>query len=137
MGIVPVWHGLHLHDVCVKKQTAHDAFFFEGGDHNNIEQQAGDLFFDRLSHFLQHLEETPISDKLARQSEASLERLPPDAPRLSGSGHGTSLSEVSREASREIPREPRAPASAPNPARAPSGSSLTEAPDTTERRAPL
>jgi len=78
--IVPVWHGLDLHEICVKKKIAHDAYFFEGGDHNNLETQAGDAFFDQVQRFLQHLEESPISQNLAKQAEASLARLPPDPP---------------------------------------------------------
>lgn len=99
--IVPVWHGLHLHDICVKKQTAHDAFFFEGGDHNNLEQQAGDAFFDRLQQFLQSLEETPISEKLSQQAAESVQRLPPDPPRVSSQ---TSLAAPSSSPSAEVTR---------------------------------
>lgn len=70
--IVPVWHGQGLYEVCKKKGTAYDAYVVEGADHNNLEVQAGDAFYDRLQRFLQHLEHTPVSEKLSRQAENSL-----------------------------------------------------------------
>lgn len=70
--IVPVWHGQDLHNTCKKKGTAYDAFIIEGADHNNLETQAGDAFFERFSRFLTHLEESPVSDLLARQAQNAL-----------------------------------------------------------------
>lgn len=67
--IVPVWHGQALHEICVKKGTAYEPYVLEGGDHNNLEMQAGDAFLVRISAFLQHLKQTPISEKLQRQAE--------------------------------------------------------------------
>mmetsp|Transcript_51550 Transcript_51550/g.116003 ORF Transcript_51550/g.116003 Transcript_51550/m.116003 type:complete len:261 (+) Transcript_51550:82-864(+) len=69
--IVPVWHGQGLYDICNKKGTAYDAYVVDGADHNNLEVQAGDVFYERLSRFLEHLEQTPISDELQRQAENS------------------------------------------------------------------
>lgn len=67
--IVPCWHGQGLYEVCVKKGTAYGAYVVEGGDHNNLESQAGDAFFTHFQKFLQHLEENPVSEKLRRQAE--------------------------------------------------------------------
>jgi len=69
--IVPVWHGQALYEVCKKKGTAYDAFIVEGGDHNSLEQQAGDAFYDRLGRFLAHLEQNEPSDKLLQQAAES------------------------------------------------------------------
>eukprot|EP00933_Yihiella_yeosuensis_P074451 TRINITY_DN8338_c0_g2_i1.p1 TRINITY_DN8338_c0_g2~~TRINITY_DN8338_c0_g2_i1.p1 ORF type:complete len:261 (+),score=24.50 TRINITY_DN8338_c0_g2_i1:196-978(+) len=66
--IVPVWHGQALHEGCVKKGIAYDAFVVEGGDHNNLENQAGDIFYERLARFLHHLESTPVSEGLQQQA---------------------------------------------------------------------
>mmetsp|Transcript_97946 Transcript_97946/g.277055 ORF Transcript_97946/g.277055 Transcript_97946/m.277055 type:complete len:268 (+) Transcript_97946:43-846(+) len=73
--IVPVWHGQGLYDACRRKGIAYDAFVVEGGDHNHLEEQAGDAFFERFQRFLTHLHETPVSDMLRHQSET--QRLPP------------------------------------------------------------
>eukprot|EP00928_Gymnodinium_smaydae_P011763 TRINITY_DN14309_c0_g1_i1.p1 TRINITY_DN14309_c0_g1~~TRINITY_DN14309_c0_g1_i1.p1 ORF type:complete len:288 (+),score=28.93 TRINITY_DN14309_c0_g1_i1:84-866(+) len=70
--IVPVWHGQGLHEVCKRKGTAYDAFIIEGADHNNLEAQAGDAFFERFARFLAHLDRTPVTDMLRRQAETSL-----------------------------------------------------------------
>ncbi|CAE7258225.1 Abhd17c [Symbiodinium sp. CCMP2456] len=70
--IVPVWHGQALYHTCVKKGIAYDAFVIEGADHNNLEMQAGDAFYDRLSRFLEHLKRTPISEKLQRQVRSAV-----------------------------------------------------------------
>uniref|UniRef100_A0A7S1QD41 Peptidase S9 prolyl oligopeptidase catalytic domain-containing protein n=1 Tax=Alexandrium catenella TaxID=2925 RepID=A0A7S1QD41_ALECA len=69
--IVPVWHSQSLHDVCAKKGTAYGAYVVQGADHNNLEVQAGDEFYDRLQRFLQHLDQSPVSEKLRRQAENS------------------------------------------------------------------
>lgn len=68
--IVPVWHGQGLYEACRKRGTAYDAFVVEGADHNNLEVQAGEAFYERFHRFLTHLEQTPISDMLRRQSES-------------------------------------------------------------------
>jgi len=70
--IVPAWHGQRLWKTCAKKGTAYDPHWVEDADHNNLESQAGDAFYDRFSQFLQHLEHSPISETLSRQSEISL-----------------------------------------------------------------
>lgn len=70
--IVPCWHGQALYEACAKKDIAFDPHWVEGADHNNLETQAGDAFYDRFSKFLQHLETEPISDKLQLQAENSL-----------------------------------------------------------------
>mmetsp|Transcript_41350 Transcript_41350/g.88073 ORF Transcript_41350/g.88073 Transcript_41350/m.88073 type:complete len:261 (+) Transcript_41350:74-856(+) len=67
--IVPVWHGQGLHEVCAKKGIAYDAYVVEGADHNNLEVQAGDDFYNRIKRFLEHLEQTPVSEKLRLQAE--------------------------------------------------------------------
>jgi len=69
--IVPVWHGQCLHDICVEKGTAYGAYVVEGADHNNLEAQAGDEFYERLQRFLAHLDQTPVSEKLSRQAQNS------------------------------------------------------------------
>jgi len=70
--IVPVWHGQTLYEACKRQGIAHDAYVVEGGDHNNLEVQAGDAFYDRLHDFLQHLEENPISQMLEGQAQSVL-----------------------------------------------------------------
>lgn len=67
--IVPVWHGQGLHSACMKRGIAHKPHWISGGDHNNIESQAGDIFFDELVRFLQHLEQTPADEMLLAQAE--------------------------------------------------------------------
>eukprot|EP00913_Durusdinium_trenchii_P007835 g7353.t1 len=72
--IVPVWHGQALHEMCVKKGIAYEAYVVEGGDHNNLEMQdsmlwAGDVFYERVARFLEHLKRAAISEKLQRQAE--------------------------------------------------------------------
>eukprot|EP00930_Biecheleria_cincta_P003508 TRINITY_DN104443_c0_g1_i1.p1 TRINITY_DN104443_c0_g1~~TRINITY_DN104443_c0_g1_i1.p1 ORF type:complete len:287 (-),score=25.49 TRINITY_DN104443_c0_g1_i1:45-905(-) len=67
--IVPCWHGQALHDACVKKGTAFQAYVVEGGDHNDLERFAADTFNDRFRHFLQHLKDTPVHDRLRSQAE--------------------------------------------------------------------
>lgn len=67
--IVPVWHGQGLYEACVKRGIAHKPHWIPGGDHNNIESQAGDIFFDELAKFLQHLEQTPAEEMLLNQAE--------------------------------------------------------------------
>jgi len=69
--IVPLWHGQGMYEALSKKGIAYDAHFVEGADHNNLEAQAGDAFFDRFAKFLQYLEQTPISDKLRHQADTS------------------------------------------------------------------
>lgn len=69
--IVPVWHGQGLYEVCRRKGTAYDAYVVEGADHNNLEAQAGDAFFERFLRFLRHLDETPVSEGLRRQAEVA------------------------------------------------------------------
>mmetsp|Transcript_66639 Transcript_66639/g.174704 ORF Transcript_66639/g.174704 Transcript_66639/m.174704 type:complete len:260 (-) Transcript_66639:54-833(-) len=69
--IVPVWHGQGLYEACLERGTAYSAYVVGGADHNNLEAQAGDAFYDRLQGFLRHLEETPVSEKLLRQAENS------------------------------------------------------------------
>lgn len=68
--IVPVWHGQRLYEICKKHGTAYEAYVVEGADHNNLEVQAGDAFYDRLQRFLQHLETTPVTDRLQQQADA-------------------------------------------------------------------
>jgi len=70
--IVPVWHGQTLYEACKRHGIAYDAYVVEGADHNNLEVQAGDAFYDRLRHFLQHLEESPISQMLEGQAQSVL-----------------------------------------------------------------
>lgn len=70
--IVPVWHGQQLHEVCKKAGTAYDAYVVRGADHNNLEVQAGETFYEKLGKFLQHVADTPISEKLSRQAANSL-----------------------------------------------------------------
>lgn len=67
--IVPIWHGQGLYEVCRKKGIAYDPYVIEGADHNNLEVQAGDAFYDEFTKFLDFLESTPVSDKLRRQAE--------------------------------------------------------------------
>jgi len=70
--IVPVWHGQTLYEACKRHGIAHDAYVVEGADHNNLEVQAGDAFYERLRGFLQHLEESPISQMLEGQAQSVL-----------------------------------------------------------------
>jgi fermentation-respiration switch protein FrsA (DUF1100 family) len=68
--IVPCWHGQQLYEACAKKGNAYLPYVVDGADHNNLEQQAGDDFYNHFKRFLQHLEDTPVSDKLRRQAES-------------------------------------------------------------------
>lgn len=81
--IVPVWHGQGLYDVCKRKGTAYDAYVIEGADHNNLEAQAGEAFYERFTRFLNHLEETPVTDMLRCQSENSSLSVVPQVQRSS------------------------------------------------------
>jgi len=67
--IVPVWHGQGLYEAARRKGIAHDAFVIEGADHNHLEEQAGDEFYERFQRFLTHLDTTPPSDMLRRQAD--------------------------------------------------------------------
>lgn len=69
--IVPCWHGRGLHEKCLLAGNSYDPFWVEGADHNNLEAQAGDAFYERIQRFLRFLECEPISDKLRRQAENS------------------------------------------------------------------
>jgi len=69
--IVPVWHGQGLYEACLERGTAYSAYVVGGADHNSLEQQAGDAFYDRMQRFLKHLEDTPVSEQLQRQAENS------------------------------------------------------------------
>mmetsp|Transcript_73220 Transcript_73220/g.136828 ORF Transcript_73220/g.136828 Transcript_73220/m.136828 type:complete len:261 (-) Transcript_73220:85-867(-) len=69
--IVPVWHGQHLYDCCVKSGTAHAPFWVEDADHNNLENMAGEAFLIRFQRFLWHLERAPILDQLREQEGVS------------------------------------------------------------------
>lgn len=66
--IVPLWHGQHLHKACQKRGIAHKPFWIDGGDHNNLENKA---FFEEIRKFLQHLEVTPLPEKLSAQAQQS------------------------------------------------------------------
>mmetsp|Transcript_85903 Transcript_85903/g.170512 ORF Transcript_85903/g.170512 Transcript_85903/m.170512 type:complete len:261 (+) Transcript_85903:95-877(+) len=70
--IVPVWHGQTLYEACKKNGIAHDAYVVEGADHNNLEVQAGDAFYERMRGFLRHLEDSPISQMLEGQAQSAL-----------------------------------------------------------------
>lgn len=69
--IVPCWHGQALYDACVKRGIAYGAHWVEGADHNNLEIQAGDAFYEHIGKFLEHLQTTPISDSLQHQALVS------------------------------------------------------------------
>lgn len=70
--IVPVWHGHGIYERCVKKGIDYEPMWVEGGDHNSLAEHVGTaLFFQKLSKFLQYLEETPVSAGLQRQADAS------------------------------------------------------------------
>lgn len=69
--IVPCWHGQAMYNACQKKNIAYGAHWVEGADHNNLETQAGDAFYDHFSKFLKYLKEAPISEPLRIQAETS------------------------------------------------------------------
>lgn len=67
--LVPCWHGHKLYEVCKKKGLTTDAYIVQNADHNNLEIQAGDAFYDRLKKFLGELESTPVSQSLEAQPQ--------------------------------------------------------------------
>jgi len=67
--IVPCRHGRGLYKRCQLAGNAYDPFWVEDADHNNLESQAGDAFFDRIRRFLEHLDSEPIPNKLRIQAE--------------------------------------------------------------------
>jgi len=71
--IVPVWHGQAMHDIAEKNGNAYPPHWVEGADHNNLEIQAGDSFYEHFARYLRHLEDNPPSDKLLRQAETARE----------------------------------------------------------------
>jgi len=70
--IVPCWHGQAIYDACEKKGIAYGAHWVEGADHNNLETQAGEAFYDMLLKFLEDLRSEPISDALRQQALRSI-----------------------------------------------------------------
>mmetsp|Transcript_17622 Transcript_17622/g.40786 ORF Transcript_17622/g.40786 Transcript_17622/m.40786 type:complete len:260 (-) Transcript_17622:62-841(-) len=65
--IVPVWHGERIYKKCVQHGIDYQPFWVDQADHNNLEVQAADIFHDRFRQFLQHLEQSPVSEKLMQQ----------------------------------------------------------------------
>jgi len=69
--IVPCWHGQALYEACEKRGIAYGAHWVEGADHNNLEIQAGETFYEHIGKFLEHLRATPISASLQLQADTS------------------------------------------------------------------
>jgi len=69
--IVPCWHGKAIADRFAKHGTECESFVVDGGDHNNLETQAGTAYLRALHRFLKRLEEEPIPPKLLEQAGRS------------------------------------------------------------------
>mmetsp|Transcript_92346 Transcript_92346/g.258074 ORF Transcript_92346/g.258074 Transcript_92346/m.258074 type:complete len:275 (+) Transcript_92346:67-891(+) len=69
--IVPCWHGKALADRFAKEGTQVESFVVEGGDHNNLETQAGLTYLRHVHRFLRRLEEDPVPARLLQQAERS------------------------------------------------------------------
>lgn len=69
--IVPVWHGHGLYQQAKIQGIDYTPYWVDGADHNNLEGQAGDEFYDRFRGYLDFLDATPISEGLRKQAENS------------------------------------------------------------------
>lgn len=89
--LVPCWHGHKMYEICKNKGLQADAYIVQNADHNNLEIQAGDAFYEKLKQFLASLEQNEITAELKAQPQLPPSAHQPAAPAPSpASGSGRS-----------------------------------------------
>jgi len=75
--LVPCWHGHKLYEICKAKGLQSTAYIVQNADHNNLEIQAGDAFYEQLKLFLKGLQDSPPDAALEAQPQLPLSDLQP------------------------------------------------------------
>lgn len=68
--IVPFWHGEDLVRNC-RKHCQYPPYWVEGGNHNDLEVKAKDVFYEKFLKFLRWLEQQEVSAELLEMEQNS------------------------------------------------------------------
>jgi len=67
--LVPCWHGHKLYEIAKSKGLDADAYIVQNADHNNLEIQAGEAFYEQLKQFIAKLEQKEPTAELQAQPQ--------------------------------------------------------------------
>jgi len=116
--LVPCWHGHKLYELCKAKGLKSTAYIVQNADHNNLEIQAGDAFYEQLKIFLASLKDSPVDSSLQAQPQLPPSDLQPVSQAPSPTTGRTARSPKPQQ---RVGGGEAAPAAAATPAAAPAG----------------